>query len=226
LRDTYLIFAYRPWYQHIHTHLSKRYPDKEFLCIHDKKLLTPEYISSLTPKAIFLPHWSYPLPESLYKNYPCITFHLSDVPYGQGGSPLQNLIANGFKETKLSAIQVQETLYEGPVYTKRHISLLGTADEIYMRSALLIEEMIVEIIENNPIPRAQEGEPFLFQVRNPEQSNISELKTLESLYDLIRMLDAEGYPAAFLENASYRFELTRASLKLGHILADVKITLK
>jgi methionyl-tRNA formyltransferase len=38
------------------------------------------------------------------------------------------------------------------------------------------------------------------------------------------MLDAEGYPRAFLEYAGFRYEFSRAALYDGRIIADVKIT--
>ena len=43
------------------------------------------------------------------------------------------------------------------------------------------------------------------------------------MFDYIRMLDADGYPSAFLCSKGLRLEFSRASLKDGYILADVKI---
>ena len=40
------------------------------------------------------------------------------------------------------------------------------------------------------------------------------------------MLDAEGYPPAFLETEKFKFEFKRASLKFNKIIADVIITKK
>jgi len=40
------------------------------------------------------------------------------------------------------------------------------------------------------------------------------------------MLDADGYPLAFLEHAGFRYEFSRASLRDGRIVADVTITAK
>ncbi len=37
------------------------------------------------------------------------------------------------------------------------------------------------------------------------------------------MLDAEGYPKAFLETEPLKFEFSRVSRKLDHLLADVVI---
>ena len=41
---------------------------------------------------------------------------------------------------------------------------------------------------------------------------------LNKVYDYIRMLDAEGYPKAFLNFGNFRLEFLRASLKNGYIL--------
>ena len=55
-------------------------------------------------------------------------------------------------------------------------------------------------------------------------SEIPELKSLDSLYDFIRMLDGEGYPRAFLIHDGFRYEFSRAAAYDGRIEADVKIT--
>jgi methionyl-tRNA formyltransferase len=44
------------------------------------------------------------------------------------------------------------------------------------------------------------------------------------LQDFIRMLDAEGYPRAFLDHQGFRFEFSSARRKNGVLLADVRIT--
>ena len=49
---------------------------------------------------------------------------MTDLPYGRGGSPLQNLIARGFLETKISAILVEKQLDAGPVYLKMELLFL------------------------------------------------------------------------------------------------------
>ena len=61
--------------------------------------------------------------------------------------------------------------------------------------------MIVEIVIQDPEPIAQTGEPVFFKRREPQESDLSALSDLRKIYDLIRMLDAEGYPRAFVETA-------------------------
>jgi methionyl-tRNA formyltransferase len=45
------------------------------------------------------------------------------------------------------------------------------------------------------------------------------------VHDLVRMLDGEGYPSAFLKAGRLRLEFTRASRKVDHVAADVRIYL-
>jgi methionyl-tRNA formyltransferase len=153
-------------------------------------------------------------------------FSYDDLPYGRGGSPLQNLIALGYQTTRLSAIRVTEGLDSGEVYLKKELNLGGTAEEIFLRASGIMEEMIHEIIEKRPVPLPQSGEPVVFKRRKPEQSNILEITSLEKLYDQIRMLDADGYPKAFLETEHFRLEFSRASLKKDCLLADVRVIKK
>ena len=47
---------------------------------------------------------------------------------------------------------------------------------------------------------------------------------MRSAYDHIRMLDAEGYPYAFLETPTLRFEFTDAQLCEDGLDARVRIT--
>ena len=151
---------------------------------------------------------------------------MTDLPYGRGGSPLQNLIQRGIYETKITALQCAEGLDAGPIYIKKPFSLFGSAEEIYIRASEIIGEMIKEIIKIDIKPTPQMGVPTLFKRRTPQQSDMANLTELSQIFDYIRMLDAEGYPPAFFETDYFRLEFTRAKRENGFILADVKIKKK
>lgn len=221
----YIIATSRHWYEKIIYNLLHRLR-KEFLLINKKEELNYNQLIKINPKYIFFPHWSYLIPQDIYKNFECIIFHMTNVPFGRGGSPLQNLVVRGIYETQISAIKCIEEIDGGPVYLKRSFQLYGSAEEIYIRAARVIEEMIVYIIENEPEPVVQKGEPVFFKRRKPEEGNLAQLSELEQVFDYIRMLDADGYPRAFLEVGPFRLEFQRASLKYDSVLADVRITKK
>ena len=174
---------------------------------------------------IFFLHWSHIVPPWITGKYECVCFHMTDVPYGRGGSPLQNLIARGHQETKLTALRMVQELDAGPVYLKRSLSLYGsTAEEIYMRASALSCEMITQILDEEIEPQEQSGEVVPFTRRNPDQSALPTSDDLDLIHDHIRMLDAEGYPHAFIKIGDLRLEFTQSSLYDGKILASVKIT--
>ena len=156
----------------------------------------------------------------------CVIFHMTDLPFGRGGSPLQNLIARGIYETKLSALKCTAQLDAGDIYIKRPLSLWGTAEEIYLRASEITKEMIIQIVKEKPQLHKQQGKPVVFQRRKPSEGDIGNLKSLSEVFDYIRMLDADTYPPAFLDKNNLHIEFTRASLKDGHILADAKIFIK
>ncbi|MCP4442905.1 MAG: methionyl-tRNA formyltransferase [Aureispira sp.] len=196
------------------------------LVINKKGELTAELLEREQPSHIFFLHWSYIIPKKIWSSYNCIVFHMTDLPYGRGGSPLQNLIVRGVENTKVSALRVNEGLDTGDIFLKKDLNLNGTAEEIFLRTGGVIKEMIDEILEKNLEPIPQTGEPILFKRRKAKDGDISQLEDLEQVFDYIRMLDAEGYPKAFLETEHFRLEFSRASLKKDNILADVRIIKK
>ena len=225
--ENILIVSEKSWNKELVSYLQSTMPQYAFYLISQKEDFTVERIGSISPVKIFIPHWSYIIPSAIFERYECIVFHMTDLPYGRGGSPLQNLIVRGLTATKLSALRVEVGLDTGPVYLKMDLSLSGTAEEIFVRVNKLVGKMIVEIIQNNLQPVPQEGAPVVFKRRKPEQSDMSGLEKLEEIFDYIRMLDADGYPHAYIEKGEFRYEFTRASIKAdGSIVADVKITKK
>jgi methionyl-tRNA formyltransferase len=211
----------------LHRTVEKAYEESNnVVVIHDKQDLTADKLIQINPEYIFFLHWSHIIPKEIYEVYSCIVFHMTDLPYGRGGSPLQNLITRGHSDTMLSAIKVQAGIDAGPVYLKKKLSLAGPAEEIFLRAGKLMMGMIDEIIANEFKPVSQEGEVVAFKRRSPEQSNVELISSLETLYDYVRMLDAPGYPKAFIETEFFRFEFSRAALKADGLVADVKISLK
>lgn len=219
------IVSNREWHKKYVREISEK-TGSEIIYIGDKADLTLGVLKHHQPRYVFFPHWSYIIPDEIYENYECVMFHMTDLPFGRGGSPLQNLISRGIYQTKVSAFQCVRDLDAGDIYAKRDLSLYGSAEEIYIRAAELTKEMMIEIIQKQPVPKVQSGNIVSFKRRQPEESDIGTLGTLEKIFDYIRMLDADGYPRAFLQTEHLRLEFSRASLMDGCIKADVEIRIK
>jgi methionyl-tRNA formyltransferase len=219
----YIIACNRPWCSEMSARLEEQ-TGGGFHFIGEKENLTLDVCEEYKPTFLFFPHWSDIIPEVIHSSFECVVFHMTDLPYGRGGSPLQNLILTGHKETKLSALRCVAELDAGPIYLKEPLSLLGSAEEIYIRANRLIEKMILQIIRERPEPQIQQGTITTFKRRNPKQGDWSNAVSLDEVFEQIRMLDAEGYPPAFVQVGPYKLEFTRASQKTNYVIADVKIS--
>jgi methionyl-tRNA formyltransferase len=136
------------------------------------------------------------------------------------------LIVRGHKETKISALKCVSDVDAGPIFLKRPLSLEGSAEVILRRASSIIEEMIAYIIVERPEPTPQVGEITKFSRRGPKDGDIEKCQSIEEVYDYIRMLDAVGYPSAFLDAERLRLEFSQAKLKEDYVEAVVRIRRK
>ena len=203
--------------------VRERLPHHHVVRLRDRKDLSSGTLEQIKPEFVFFPHWSWLIPEEIHSQFDCVIFHMTDLPYGRGGSPLQNLIVRGHQETILSALKCMKGLDAGPLYLKRPLSLTGTAEEILQRASTLIESMIVEIVENRPMPLPQQGDVVEFNRRQPKDGDIAPLRELRQVYDYVRMLDADGYPPAFLKTEYLCLEFSDAHLGEEVVEAKVRI---
>ncbi len=223
----YILLTEKNWHNSLFDNLQKR-TGENWVRIESKEYLTFEHLQTIKPVKIFIPHWSYIIPAEIYNQFECVVFHMTDLPFGRGGSPLQNLIVRGLSETKISAIKVDEGIDTGFVYLKEPLALDGTAQEIFERAVPIIQKMIESIIHKNIVPKPQTGKPLIFKRRQPSEGNISDLEDLLKVYDYIRMLDCEGYPNAFIETGKLRVEFSKAEIdnEQNFVTANVRISKK
>lgn len=215
----YALASHTPWGKLLFDRLAAKSSDRWVFISSPSDL--PAAVDRARPRLVFFPHWSHIIPAAIWQQHECVVFHMTDLPYGRGGSPLQNLIAGGHKDTVVSAIRCTGEVDAGPVYMKRPLSLHGSAREIYERSMTVIESMIDELVVSVPEPQPQQGEIVRFARRTPDQSRIDHLHTVDAVYDHIRMLDADGYPCAFTEVGGLRLEFDKAVRTVDGVEARV-----
>ena len=110
-----LLLSSRPWNSDLPDRLSRRL-DQHVESITAPAQLTSEVVSAIDPQWIFVPHWSHLIPESIWGSWPTVIFHMTDLPYGRGGSPLQNLIQRGHSSTVITALRCSAGLDAGDVW--------------------------------------------------------------------------------------------------------------
>lgn len=115
------------------------------------------------PKIIFFPFWSWKAPKEITDNFICIGFHMTDLPFGRGGQPYENLILRGMWDTKISAFRFTDKWDTGDIYLKRDFRISDTKEKTIRDAEKVISEMIGYIVKNNPTPTPQTGEITIFK---------------------------------------------------------------
>jgi len=196
--------------------LQRRYQGQlEMQIISDKEQLTADYLQRHDVGWIFFPHWSWIIPDEIITDWNCVIFHTSPLPWGRGGSPIQNQILRRSYKSEVCALRAVAELDAGPIYLREPIDLSkGTVEEILMQVSDIVFEMIPRIVMEQPRPQPQVGIGVSFKRRKPSQSELPlKAESLRKVYDHIRMLDGEGYPPAYVEHGDQIIELRNARIR-------------
>ena len=215
-----LVCSSRNWFK-INEEISKTNTVK-FITLEEE--LTVDSVDQFKPDYILFPHWNWIVKKDIHENYNCVVFHTAPLPYGRGGSPIQNLIMEGFQTSLVCAIKMTEKLDAGPIYSSSNISLEGNLNSIFLRLNDAVNELIVKIISKNPEPIAQVGAPHIFKRLGVEDNEIVYKANIEDFYDSIRMLDDPSYPNAYLRLENVCIEFFEISRKGEELFCKARIS--
>lgn len=211
-----LFCAYRPWALEIFKDLQNRLKTFKTRKGSLLKLATSPEKLLLESKEhewdlIVLVGWSWKVPTSvLDKNY-VIGMHPSNLPEYAGGSPIQNQILDGIKETKASLFKLTPNFDEGPIIDKHDISLEGHLSQVFASISNATYHMVFKIIKQWPqMPQEtpqDKSKGFVKKRIQPQDSEIKKKQiakmTCEKLWDVIRCRE-DPYPNVWLEDKTGR----------------------
>lgn len=165
-------------------------------------------LKRINPDFIFFIHWSWKIESDIISIFNPIMFHMTNLPYGRGGSPLQNLIIRGHSSTYITALFVSEKMDSGEILIKHKLELRGRAQDIFESFSsvvfkLMIPKIVNEFSKIKPIQQ-EEAAAVYFKRLSPAESLISDWSVSKNrLYDKLRMHDAVEYPLAFIRQGDY-----------------------
>ena len=191
------------------------------IVVKNKDQLNIEFINDHKPDFIMFPHWSHKVPAEIYQNFKCICFHSTQLPYGKGGSPIQNMISLGHDETEVCSLLMTEEFDAGPIYIRSKVSLEGNLDQILVRIYKVIADQIFELLKKDIEPIEQVGEVVKFSRIIDNTIKFSE--PLNKIFDKIRMLDSSIYPQSYIDVEDCKIEFKNAKYVEDQIQASVTI---
>ena len=146
-----------------------------------------------------------------------LVVHASDLPHGQGWSPMTWQILEGISSIPITLFEAVADLDAGSVYLQRRISLLGheLAEEwraLLVRATFdLCLTWFDEYQQVVSIAQPQHGEASYYRRRRPADSELDPELSLADQFNILRVVDNERYPAFFnWQNKRYDITIQRS----------------
>jgi methionyl-tRNA formyltransferase len=220
----YVVASSKDWF--IEHPKSREYDDLNLIEIKSKADLSVELLEKINPRYIFFPHWNWKVDSEIFERYECVVFHTAPLPFGRGGSPIQNLIIRNIEKTPVCALRMTEILDGGPIYDSIEVTLDGTITEIFAKIAICVEKLIIKICRENIQPQEQNGDIISFNRLTYADNELRSEYTINQLYDRIRMVDGLDYQRAYINFGKNKIEFTEAHLDKNCLIAKIKIEIK
>ncbi len=194
--------GYRDWALKIYSSLENEF---DTLVIRSKKEYSEEIIRKYNPDYVLFYGWSWIIDKKLLEDYTCIMLHPSPLPKYRGGSPIQNQIINGEKDSAVSLFIMDQGIDTGDLIAQEYLFLEGQLSDILDRIIQIGIRLTLNFLKNGFTRlRQDENQATFFPRRRPSENEITieELlkKNGEYLYNKIRMLQ-DPYPNSYIKTA-------------------------
>ena len=137
----------------------------------------------------------------LKRNRHNLVVHESDLPKGRGWSPVAWQVSEGKNEIPIVLFEANQYVDSGPIYLRDKIILKGDEllSEIRDGQWEMTEHLVRRFIENHPYNARSEqvGEVTYYRKRERRDDNIDPEKSLAEIFDKLRIVDNDNYPAWF-----------------------------
>ena len=200
-----LCIGYRSWALKIYKNI-KKIKKYKILIISNKKYFNKKRVYKFYPDVILFYGWSWKIKKNIINNFNCYMLHPSPLPKYRGGSPIQNQIIRGVKNSKLTLFRMNSILDGGNILTQIPLSLRGSIDDIFYRMYKQGLKITKKLLANKYTEKKQNlSSGSIFKRRKPKDSEITldeiRKKTNLYLYNKIRMLE-DPYPNAYIKMRS------------------------
>ena len=111
-----LCVGYRKWALNIYRKIAQNYNDGDICIIDSYENYKNFSVREYKPDFILFYGWSWIVDKDIINEYKCLMLHPSKLPKYRGGSPIQNLIMEGIKDSHVCEIMMTSKLDAGPSY--------------------------------------------------------------------------------------------------------------
>lgn len=159
-------------------------------------------------EVIFFYSWSFIVREPVLSKFICLCLHPSPLPKGRGGTPIQNQILEGIKDSATTIFRMNENIDAGPIYDQAAMSLSGDINDIFGRmtnlGVIMTKQFISEFINSDinwkPQENLEKYPPYKRRAPDMSEIKIKDLNkmTFDEVDNLVRGL-LGPYPNVFFK---------------------------
>ena len=163
-----------------------------------------QYIIDLNPDIIVTCAYGQIIPKVLldYPKYKCINVHASLLPKLRGGAPIHKAIIDGYEETGVTIMYMDEKMDSGDIISQKKIEIKDTDtvgilwDKLSVMGAELLLKTLPDIINNNlnRINQNEDEVSYAYNIKR-EEEKIDFSKSTKEVFNRIRGLNP--YPGAY-----------------------------
>jgi methionyl-tRNA formyltransferase len=195
-----LCCGYRDWAFEIYKNIDS----KNLYFIKRKGDFSIDKVLEINPDLILFYGWSWMIPKETVEKFYCVMLHPSPLPKYRGGSPIQNQIINGEKESSVTLFKINSEIDAGQIIDQESFSLEGDLEKVLERIITLGTKLTNKMLNNFKsikLRKQNENEATLYKRRKPEESEIfakdfNDL-TAKQVHNKIRCLQ-DPYPNAYI----------------------------
>ena len=179
-----------------------------------------EMLTSASPDLVIVVAYGKILPKEIleYPKYGCINIHASLLPLLRGAAPIQWSILNGFTETGVTSMQMDEGLDTGDMLLSAKIPIGENMnaqelhDSLSALGADIMEQTINALCEDKLTPVRQDHEKFTYApMLSKELSPIDWSKSAAEVHNKIRGLYSWPCATAKLDGKVFKIHESRLS---------------
>lgn len=191
-------------------------PVKKSALKHSIKVIQPknikkEYkeITSLKPDLIVTCAYGQILPKEILDcpKYGCINVHASLLPKLRGGAPIQRAIMEGYYETGITIMYMNEGMDDGDIIKQNSTSITDNdnLESLSKRLSKIGSKLLLEVItdiQNNKVKRTKQDETMVTYAYNitKDEEHLDFSKTSREIFNHIRALNPIPGAYAILNN--------------------------
>ena len=191
-------------------------PVKKSALKHSIKVIQPKNIKkeykeiiSLKPDLIVTCAYGQILPKEILDcpKYGCINVHASLLPKLRGGAPIQRAIMEGYYETGITIMYMNEGMDDGDIIKQNSTSITDNdnLESLSKRLSKIGSKLLLEVItdiQNNKVKRTKQDETMVTYAYNitKDEEHLDFSKTSREIFNHIRALNPIPGAYAILNN--------------------------